>query len=102
MTRGAVAILGPVLTNAGAGMTGGCLFLRRERGDQVNHDYLAPISWRPEEEALFRGLLEAHAAETGSRTAAVLLEDWPAALAAFSPFVPVAVAKAIAPQAQVL
>ncbi|WP_243321458.1 glutamate synthase large subunit [Geothrix sp. SG200] len=102
MTRGAVAILGPVLTNAGAGMTGGCLFLRRERGDQVNRDYLAPIAWRPEEEALFRDLLEAHAAGTGSRTAEALLEDWPAALAAFSPFVPVAVAKAASPQAQVL
>ena len=78
MTRGAVAILGPVLTNAGAGMTGGCLFLRRERDDQVNRDYLATIPWRAEEEALFRGLVEAHAAETGSRTATALLEDWPA------------------------
>jgi len=96
MTRGAVAILGSVLTNAGAGMTGGCLFLRREYGGQVNHDYVAPIAWRAEEEALFRGLLEAHAAETGSRTAAALLEDWPTALAAFAPFVPVAVARQVA------
>ena len=93
MTRGAVAILGPVLTNAGAGMTGGCLFLRRERAEQVNRDYLATIPWRPEEEALFRGLLEAHADETGSHTARALLEDWPATLAAFAPFVPVAVAR---------
>jgi glutamate synthase domain-containing protein 3 len=99
MTRGAVAILGPVLTNAGAGMTGGCLFLRRERGDQVNLDYLATIPWRAEEEALFRGLVEAHAAETGSRTATALLEDWPAALAAFAPFVPVAVARRLAQEA---
>lgn len=83
-------------------MTGGCLFLRRERGDQVNHDYLAPISWRAEEEALFRDLIEAHAAETGSRTAKALLEDWPAALAAFAPFMPVAVARVVTPQAQVL
>ena len=102
MTRGAVAILGPVLTNAGAGMTGGCLFLRRDRGDQVNHDYLATIPWRAEEETLFRSLLETHATETGSRTATSLLEDWPATLAAFAPFVPVAVAKATRPQEQVL
>jgi glutamate synthase domain-containing protein 2/glutamate synthase domain-containing protein 3 len=96
MTRGAVAILGPVLTNAGAGMTGGSLFLRRERGDQVNRDYLAGIHWRAEEEALFRSLVEAHAAETGSATAKALLEDWAAALIAFAPFVPVAVARQLA------
>ncbi|HEY3399249.1 MAG TPA: glutamate synthase large subunit [Geothrix sp.] len=96
MTRGAVAILGSVLTNAGAGMTGGCLFLRREHTGQVNRDYLAAIPWRAEEESLFRGLLEAHAAETGSRTATTLLEDWPGTLAAFTPFVPVAVARQVA------
>jgi glutamate synthase domain-containing protein 2/glutamate synthase domain-containing protein 3 len=96
MTRGAVAILGPVLTNAGAGMTGGCLFLRRERGDQVNRDYLAGIPWRAEDEALFRNLLEAHEAGTGSATAKALLQDWPATLASFAPFVPVAVAKQLA------
>jgi len=96
MTRGAVAILGPVLTNAGAGMTGGCLFLRRERGDQVNRDYLAGIPWRAEDEALFRSLIEAHEAGTGSATAKALLQDWPAALVAFAPFVPVAVARQLA------
>jgi glutamate synthase domain-containing protein 3 len=92
MTRGAVAILGPVLANAGAGMTGGCLYLRREHQQRVNEDYLVPISWRPEEEAQFRGLLEAHVAETGSATASALLGDWAETLESFSPFVPVAVA----------
>jgi glutamate synthase domain-containing protein 3 len=92
MTRGAVAILGPVLANAGAGMTGGCLFLRREHQARVNGDYLTPISWRPEEEAQFRSLLEAHVAETGSTTASSLLGDWSETLERFSPFVPVAVA----------
>ncbi|HJV49308.1 MAG TPA: glutamate synthase-related protein, partial [Geothrix sp.] len=92
MTRGAVAILGPVLANAGAGMTGGCLFLRREHETRINSDYLTPITWRPEEEAQFRDLLEAHAAETGSATASALLDDWPETLECFSPFVPIAVA----------
>jgi glutamate synthase domain-containing protein 3 len=68
----------------------------------VNHDYLATIPWRAEEEALFRDLLETHATKTGSRTATTLLEDWPATLAAYAPFVPVAVAKATRPQEQVL
>ena len=92
MTRGAVAILGPVLTNAGAGMTGGCLFLRRDHAAHVNEDYLASIPWQGTEESLFRDLLEAHVAETGSTTATNLLADWSGTLKAFTPFVPVAVA----------
>lgn len=94
MTRGAVAILGRVRSNAGAGMTGGCLFLRREQAAQVNPDYLTALPWRPEEEALFRALLQDHLAETGSLTAGALLGDWAGALQAFSPFVPLAVAAA--------
>jgi glutamate synthase domain-containing protein 2/glutamate synthase domain-containing protein 1/glutamate synthase domain-containing protein 3 len=92
MTRGAVAVLGKVMANAGAGMTGGCLFLRREHESCVNSDYLASIPWRPEEEDLFRNLLSAHQTETESATAAGLLADWTGTLAKFSPFVPVAVA----------
>ncbi|HJW73346.1 MAG TPA: glutamate synthase large subunit [Geothrix sp.] len=95
MTRGAVAILGPVLANAGAGMTGGCLFLRREHETRINSDYLTPIAWRPQEEMQFRGLLEVHAAETGSATASALLANWTDTLESFSPFVPVAVASAL-------
>ncbi|MBI1751945.1 MAG: glutamate synthase large subunit [Acidobacteria bacterium] len=92
MTRGAVAILGQVLTNAGAGMTGGCLFLRREHMHRVNSDYLSPVAWRPEEEGLFHSLLEAHLANTGSATAEALLADWAGTVNAFLPFLPVAVA----------
>jgi glutamate synthase domain-containing protein 2/glutamate synthase domain-containing protein 3 len=98
MTRGAVAILGQVLTNAGAGMTGGCLFLRMEHASRVNRDYVLPIAWRPEDEQLFRGLLEGHLAETGSTTAEVLLKDWVGALTTFSPFVPAAVASGLIPR----
>ena len=95
MTRGAVAILGTVLANAGAGMTGGVLFLRKEHAHRVNADYLAPIPWRFEEEAQFQALLEAHRAETGSSTASALLEDWSGALQAFIAFVPKAVAESL-------
>jgi len=98
MTRGAVAILGQVLANAGAGMTGGVLFLRREHEARVNRDYLASIPWRAEEEAQLRSLLEDHALETGSTTAAHLLADWQGTLTAFTPFVPVAVAGSLAAQ----
>ncbi len=95
MTRGLVAILGPVLANAGAGMTGGCLFLRKTLAARVNADYLAAIPWRSEEEAQFRELLEAHVSETDSETATALLADWQDALMTFSPFVPVGVAASL-------
>lgn len=88
-------ILGAVLANAGAGMTGGCLFLRREYEPCVNSDYLAPIPWRQEEEDLFRGLIHSHAAETDSATALALLGDWPGTLEAFAPFLPVALARSL-------
>jgi glutamate synthase domain-containing protein 3 len=94
MTRGAVAILGQVMANAGAGMTGGILFLRRDNERCVNGDYLAPIPWRQQDEDLFRSLVEAHHSETGSATAEGLLADWDGALQAFEPFVPLAVAVA--------
>jgi hypothetical protein len=48
----------------------------------VNADHIAPIPWRQEDEDLFRSLIETHQTETGSATA----------LAAFQPFVPIAVA----------
>ncbi|MBK8790844.1 MAG: glutamate synthase large subunit [Holophagaceae bacterium] len=96
MTRGAVAILGQVLANAGAGMTGGVLFLRRVHEARVNPDYLAGLPWRAEEEAQFRSLLEAHAQETGSTTAAALLADWQGTLQTFTPFGPIAVAAQLA------
>ncbi len=96
MTRGAVAILGQVLANAGAGMTGGVLFLRRVHEARVNPDYLAGLPWRAEEEAQFRSLLEAHGQETGSTSAAALLADWQGTLQAFTPFVPISVAAQLA------
>ena len=89
MTRGTVAILGSVLSNAGAGMTGGRLFLRRDRLDQVNRDYLEPSVWTAEEEALFRKLLEEHARTTGSVTATALLADWTLALGTFALLMPI-------------
>jgi glutamate synthase domain-containing protein 2/glutamate synthase domain-containing protein 3 len=94
MTRGVVAILGPVLSNAGAGMTGGCLFLRKSHGANVNPVYLMAVPWMEEDEQAFRSLLQAHAKATGSLTALGLLAHWGPAKEGFCPFLPVAVAKA--------
>ena len=40
MTGGQVAILGPMAANAGAGMTGGVLFIRRDQRGRINTEYL--------------------------------------------------------------
>jgi glutamate synthase domain-containing protein 2/glutamate synthase domain-containing protein 1/glutamate synthase domain-containing protein 3 len=83
MTRGIVAVLGPVGLNFGAGMTGGCAYLlngftAEERG-RLNTDYVRvePLS---EEERDPRGFLHELIAEhhrwTGSRLAETILRYW--------------------------
>lgn len=74
MTGGEVAILGPIAANAGAGMTGGVLFLPREQQRRVNADYVEVSPLGEDGVGIFRALLEDHVAATGSRTARALLE----------------------------
>ncbi len=88
MTRGTVAILGPVSHNVGAGMTGGRLFLDRRREAHVNAAYLEA---RPLDEAAardFQALLSDYLAATGSATALRLLTHWAETLATFGLYVP--------------
>ena len=75
MTGGAVAILGSVSDNVGAGMTGGCVFLRRNEMERVNRDYMTVTTMTPDDLALFVQLLETHRDRTGSETARSLLEE---------------------------
>ena len=80
MTGGTVVILGPVGDNFGAGFTGGMAFLydaddtfeRRVNPDTLLWSRLASTHW----EAELQSLLARHVAETGSRLAARLLNDW--------------------------
>lgn len=79
MTGGTVVILGPVSANAGAGMTGGRLFLPAEHHTQLNDEYVIASAVedgddRDELIALLRDYVEV----TGSRTARALLADLPA------------------------
>lgn len=74
MTGGAVAILGPVSDNVGAGMTGGLVFLHREEAERVNREYIAVTPMGPDDLARFVDLLKAHLDRTGSETARALLE----------------------------
>lgn len=71
MTKGTVVILGPIGLNAGAGMTGGELYL-----SLVNTEYVAGTDLSVRDEGVLRGILEDYAAATESRTALALLEDW--------------------------
>ncbi len=75
MTGGRVAILGPIGDNAGAGMTGGVLFLRSSERLRLNHEY---VEAQPLDDAAaqLRAMLERHVAHTGSASATAVLGDW--------------------------
>ncbi len=80
MTGGVAVILGPVGANFGAGMTGGMAYLYDPKGvvpDYLNAETLltCPVTvahWEVE----LKGLIERHAAETGSVKAKNILNDW--------------------------
>ncbi|KPP89117.1 MAG: NADPH/NADH glutamate synthase large subunit GltB [Rhodobacteraceae bacterium HLUCCA08] len=80
MTGGIAVILGPIGANFGAGMTGGMAYLydpERLAPDLMNMETLVtcPVTVDHWEDQL-KGLVERHAAETGSRRAADILQHW--------------------------
>ena len=80
MTGGVAVILGTIGANFGAGMTGGMAYLYDPEGASgalMNMETLVtcPVTvghWQ----AQLRGLVERHAAETGSKKARSILSDW--------------------------
>ncbi len=80
MTGGVAVILGSIGANFGAGMTGGMAYLydpEGEAADLINMETLVtcPVTvdhWHDQ----LKALIEQHAAETGSRKAADLLQHW--------------------------
>ena len=83
MTAGAVVILGPVGRNAGAGMSGGALFVfdpDAQLADRINAEYvrieagLALCS--PTDEAWLYDAIALHAEVTGSSHVDALLRNW--------------------------
>ena len=80
MTNGTVAILGTVGDNFAAGMTGGMAYVYDPEGDlprrinpeTVLHQRIEVEHW----ETVLRGLIEEHAAVTGSPFAEQLINDW--------------------------
>jgi len=80
MTGGVAVILGRVGANFGAGMTGGMAYVYDPKGvaeDFMNEETILTCAVaHPHWEAQLKGLIERHAAETGSRIAARILADW--------------------------
>ncbi|MEE8270186.1 MAG: glutamate synthase-related protein, partial [Alphaproteobacteria bacterium] len=96
MTGGTAVILGPVGDNFAAGMTGGMAFVYDSDGsfgDRLNAD---SVVYQPVEtehyEAVLVDLIEQHAAQTQSRFAAQLLNDWPLVRGSFWQVVPIEIA----------
>jgi glutamate synthase (NADPH/NADH) large chain len=95
MTGGTVVVLGATGRNFAAGMSGGIayvldtdgMFARRCNTAMVTLEAVLPAAEQPDDgtrhrhladEELLRGLIERHAAATGSGVARTLLADWPA------------------------
>jgi glutamate synthase (NADPH/NADH) large chain/glutamate synthase (ferredoxin) len=80
MTGGVAVILGRIGANFGAGMTGGMAYVYDPLGvaeDFMNLESLVTCGvGHPHWEAQLKGLIERHAAETGSRKAARILDNW--------------------------
>ncbi|WP_425093831.1 glutamate synthase large subunit [Tropicimonas sp. S265A] len=87
MTGGVAVILGAIGANFGAGMTGGMAYLYDPDGlapDMMNMETLVTCPVTMEHwEAQLKGLIEQHAAETGSRKALDILQHWDIELANF-------------------
>jgi len=80
MTGGIAVILGSIGANFGAGMTGGMAYLYDPEGASqavMNMETLVTCPVTVEHwEAELKGLIERHAAETGSRRAQDILQHW--------------------------
>lgn len=91
MTKGTVVILGPVSHNAGAGMTGGVVYLPRRSLPGINAEYVQPSELEPAEQEQLRAILGDYRAATDSVTAARVLEHWSTAVAEWVKLVPLAI-----------
>jgi glutamate synthase (NADPH) large chain len=94
MTGGRVAVLGPVGRNFAAGMSGGIAYVHGLAESQCNR---AGVALEPVDDPEgLRALIERHHALTGSKRAAEILADWPAALGRFVMVMPLDYRRALA------
>ncbi len=90
MTGGVGVVLGPVGPVVGSGMTGGAVWLHMAADDsrdsienRLHSGSVEPRTPSVDDWTELRALIEAHAAETGSKKAHALLGDWSAAQRSF-------------------
>jgi glutamate synthase domain-containing protein 3 len=76
MTNGTVAILGPVSSNVGAGMTGGVLYLREDQVHQINDEYVTPLELDAASANELKRLLTDYHRHTKSQKAKEILSGW--------------------------
>lgn len=90
MTKGTVVILGQVSHNAGAGMTGGVVFLPRRSLSGINAEYVRPAELELADQETLRAILLDYRGATDSATASRILEHWSTAVAEYVKLVPLA------------
>jgi glutamate synthase (NADPH/NADH) large chain len=88
MTGGVVVIVGPTGRNVAAGMSGGVAYILDLNPARLNTEMVAVEELDEADEALVRGLVTRHAAETASPVAAGLLADWESTLPRFAKIMP--------------
>ena len=88
MTNGRVVILGKTSANIGAGMTGGCLYVYGDAGENINTEYIASVALSDQDYSELKVLLEDYLNETGSNTSFSILTDWESRKKQFVKWVP--------------
>ncbi|WP_026314035.1 glutamate synthase large subunit [Actinomadura flavalba] len=88
MTGGRTIILGRTGRNIAAGMSGGVAYVLDLVTERVNGEMVDLEPLTGEDADFVRGLVEKHAAETGSTVAEKLLADWDSAAARFTKIMP--------------
>jgi glutamate synthase domain-containing protein 2/glutamate synthase domain-containing protein 1/glutamate synthase domain-containing protein 3 len=88
MTGGVVVALGPVGSNAGAGMTGGVAYITEWA--HLNQESVVARAVPDEDAGELKALIQEHARRTGSVRAQTILGDWERSLARFRQVLPVA------------
>ena len=93
MTGGVAVILGKTGRNFGAGMSGGVAYVHKLRADHINHEALASGELKLEkltesDANRLRELLEAHLANTGSKLAESMLNNFDTVLNEFTVVIP--------------
>jgi glutamate synthase (NADPH/NADH) large chain len=100
MTGGVAVILGEIGANFGAGMTGGMAYIYDPDGKALEMMNMETVVTCPVTVAHWhdqlKGLIERHAAETGSRKAQDLLQHWDIELANFVQVCPIEMLNKIA------